>query len=171
MSTVWYMPPATDSFTSKTCHRSIARYTETSPTLNISSSGKGTSAKAYQVSRPLVTSLWNKYRLSLLNHGISHPPDILAWPMVAQACLTIAETMYNHVVEDAIKACPRLQPHQVRTLFKDFSLHRVNEAWTRALDMTERCTTSSRSGAQEHQPRHRTDWPRRGPIPTTCMTA
>ena len=57
---------------------------------------KGTSAKAYQVSRPLVTSLWNKYRLSLLNHGISHP-DILAWPMVAQACLTIAETMYNHV--------------------------------------------------------------------------
>ena len=97
---------------------------------------KGTSAKAYQVSRPLVTSLWNKYRLSLLNHGISHP-DILAWPMVAQACLTIAETMYNHVVEDAIKACQRLQPHQVRTLFKDFSLHRVNEAWTRALDMTE----------------------------------
>ena len=97
---------------------------------------KGTSAKAYQVSRPLVTSLWNKYRLSLLNHGISHP-DILAWPMVAQACLTIAETIYNHVVEDAIKACPRLQPHQVRTLFKDFSLHRVNEAWTRALDMTE----------------------------------
>lgn len=97
---------------------------------------KGTSAKAYQVSRPLVTSLWNKYRLSLLNHGVKHA-DILAWPMVAQACLTIACNMHTTAVKDAMEACTMLQAHQVRNLFKDFSLHRVSEAWTRALDMTE----------------------------------
>jgi succinate dehydrogenase/fumarate reductase flavoprotein subunit len=36
-----------------------------------------------------------------------------------------------------MEACTMLQAHQVRNLFKDFSLHRVREAWTRALDMTE----------------------------------
>lgn len=97
---------------------------------------KGTSARAYQVSRPLVTSLWNKYRLSLINHGVKHA-DILAWPMVAQACLTIADNMFHHAIRDAISVCTLLQPHQVRDLFKDFSLHRVSTAWTRALDMTE----------------------------------
>lgn len=30
-----------------------------------------------------------------------------------------------------------LQPHQVRKLFANFSLHRVREAWTRAVMMTE----------------------------------
>ena len=114
------MPLQTDFSTSKTYHRSI----------------EGTSAKDYQVSRPLVTSLWNKYRLSLLNHGVKHA-DILAWPMVAQACLTIACNMHTTAVKDAMEACTMLQAHQVRNLFKDFSLHRVREAWTRALDMTE----------------------------------
>lgn len=97
---------------------------------------KGTSARAYQVSRPLVTSLWNKYRLSLLNHGIKNA-EILAWPMVGQACLTLAVDIFHHAVDDAIQAVPMLQPHQVRGLFKDFNLHRVREAWTRALMMTE----------------------------------
>lgn len=97
---------------------------------------KGTSGKAYNVSRPLVTSLWNKYRLSLLNHGIKNA-EILAWPMVGQACLTLAVDIYHHAVDDAIKAVTMLQPHQVRGLFKDFSLHRVRQAWTRALEMTE----------------------------------
>lgn len=97
---------------------------------------KGTSGTAYNVSRPLVTSLWNKYRLSLINHKIPNP-DILAWAMVGQACLTLAVDMYDHVINDAIKGLSMLQPHQVRKLFANFSLHRVREAWTRAVMMTE----------------------------------
>ena len=97
---------------------------------------KGTSGTAYQISRPLVTSLHNKYRLSLINHKIPNP-DILAWAMVAQACLTLAVDMHAHAVDDAIQALPMFQPHQVRGLFANFSLHRVREAWTRALEMTE----------------------------------
>jgi succinate dehydrogenase/fumarate reductase flavoprotein subunit len=36
-----------------------------------------------------------------------------------------------------MQACPMLQPHQIRHLFKDFSLQRVREAWTRAMLLTE----------------------------------
>lgn len=100
---------------------------------------KGTSAKAYTISRPLVTSLWNKYRLSLLNHYVKNEVP-LAWAMVAQACLTLACDIYSHAIDDAIQAVPILQPHQIRGLFKDFSLQRVREAWTRALMMTENLT-------------------------------
>lgn len=97
---------------------------------------KGTSAKAYQVSRPLVTSLWNKYRLSLLNHHVANAEQ-LAWACVGQAVLTLAGDIYQTALRDAHAACPILQAHQIRNLFKGFSLHRVQEAWTRALRMTE----------------------------------
>ncbi|MBR1447592.1 MAG: hypothetical protein IJ588_02455 [Prevotella sp.] len=97
---------------------------------------KGTSAKAYQVSRPLVTSLWNKYRLSLLNHKVPHAEQ-LAWACVGQAVLTLACDIFQTAIADAIQAVPMLQPHQVRGLFKDFSLSRVRDAWTRALRLTE----------------------------------
>ena len=97
---------------------------------------KGTSAKAYQVSRPLVTSLWNKYRLSLLNHNVPNA-ETLAWACVGQACLVLAGDIYQTALRDAMQACPMLQPHQIRNLFKDFSLQRVREAWTRAMRLTE----------------------------------
>jgi hypothetical protein len=97
---------------------------------------KGTSGKAYNVSRPLVTSLHNKYRISLVNHGVPNAYQ-LAWAMVGQACLTLACDIYSHAIDDAIVACPSLQPHQVRNFFKDFSLQRVRDAWTRAVCMTE----------------------------------
>jgi len=97
---------------------------------------KGTSAKAYQISRPLVTSLWNKYRLSLVNHHVPNP-DTLAWAFTAQACLSLACDIYHAAIKDANKVVPRLQPFQVENLYKNFSLHRVLEAWTKAVRMTE----------------------------------
>lgn len=97
---------------------------------------KGTSAKAYQVSRPLVTSLWNKYRLSLLNHHVPNAEQ-LAWACVGQAVLTLACDIYETALKDAHSACPILQAHQIRDLFSGFSLRRVREAWTKALRLTE----------------------------------
>lgn len=97
---------------------------------------KGTCAKAYQVSRPLVTSLWNKYRLSLLNHHVPNAEQ-LAWACVGQAVLTLAGDIYETALKDAHSACPMLQVHQIRSLFSGFSLRRVREAWTKALCLTE----------------------------------
>ena len=97
---------------------------------------KGTCAKAYQVSRPLVTSLWNKYRLSLLNHHVPNAEQ-LAWACVGQAVLTLAGDIYETALKDAHSACPMLQAHQIRSLFSGFSLRRVREAWTKALRLTE----------------------------------
>ena len=97
---------------------------------------KGTSGKAYNVSRPLVTSLHNKYRISLINHDVPNAYQ-LAWAMVGQACLTLACDIYSHAIDDAIDACPWFFPYKIRKLFKDFSLQRVRDAWTRAVCMTE----------------------------------
>ena len=97
---------------------------------------KGTSARAYQVSRPLVTSLWNKYRLSLLNHSAPNAEQT-AWAYVGQAVLTLACDIYETVLKDAHSACPMLQAHQIRNLFSGFSIRRVREAWTKAMRLTE----------------------------------
>lgn len=97
---------------------------------------KGTSARAYQVSRPLVTSLWNKYRLSLLNHSVPNAEQ-LAWACVGQAVLTLACDIYETALKDAHSVCTILQEHQIRSLFSGFSLRRVREAWTKALRLTE----------------------------------
>ena len=97
---------------------------------------KGTSARAYQVSRPLVTSLWNKYRLSLLNHSVPNAEQ-LAWACVGQAVLTLACDIYETALKDAHSVCTILQEHQIRSLFSGFSLRRVRDAWTKALRLTE----------------------------------
>ena len=85
----------------------------------------------YTKSRPFITSLWNKYRLSLINHGIAYP-DLLAWPMVATACLRLAEKIFRNILEQIIAdyELPRLL---VGRIFHDFSLETVCYAWQKAM--------------------------------------
>lgn len=49
---------------------------------------KGTGVLAYQKSLPLITSLQNKFRLSLERHGVKHAQQT-AWAMTADAVLQI----------------------------------------------------------------------------------
>lgn len=86
---------------------------------------------AYQKTHPLITSLWNKHRLSLLNHGVDDAANV-AWVLTAQATLELAEQLY----EKAIIECKRgyqLPERLLRNVFSQFSLKHVSEAWRKAL--------------------------------------
>lgn len=95
----------------------------------------GIGASAYTRTRPLVTSLWNKYRLSLQKHGIRQP-DLTAWSMTAQACLELAVAMYDAAVEDCSKGYNIPKPLLER-IFGQFSLKEIARVWRRALDETD----------------------------------
>ena len=86
----------------------------------------------YTKSWPFLTSLWNKYRLSLLNHGIQHP-DIVAWPMVAMSCLQLAQKMYQRTIEEIIDIY-QLPRRLVVNVFRDFDLGNIIKAWYKAVD-------------------------------------
>lgn len=86
---------------------------------------------AYTKTRPLISSLWNKYRLSLVNHGIADAEHV-AWVMTAQAAIDLALTMY----EGAMREATRMTQLPRRTLdgvFSQFSLRRVSQLWQRAM--------------------------------------
>ena len=86
---------------------------------------------AYQKTRPLITSLWNKHRLSLLNHGVKDA-DKVAWVITAQAALELAEQLYEKAICECIDGY-KLPERMVRGVFGQFSLKKVSERWRRAL--------------------------------------
>lgn len=97
---------------------------------------KGMGAEAHQISRPLVTSLWNKYRLSLIHHQMPYA-EHTAWPMVAMACLSLAVSIYNTAVDKAVTNINYPRQDKISAIFADLSLQRVLDAWKKALLMTE----------------------------------
>lgn len=94
-----------------------------------------TGANAYHDSRPLVTSLVNKYRLSLLKHDVRQA-DLLAWPMAALACLELARQIYKVTLQVVIDT-HNLPRSIVDEVFSQFSLSRVSACWHTALIMTD----------------------------------
>ena len=92
-----------------------------------------TGCSAYEKTRPLITSLWNKHRLALINHGIGEAEHV-AWVLTAHATLELAVVQHEKVITDCINDL-RI-PHAVmREVFGQFSLQRVLEAWRRAMLM------------------------------------
>lgn len=89
----------------------------------------------YNKSWPFITSLWNKYRLSLINHHIEHP-ELLAWPMVAMSCLELARKLYQRVLDEAIEEY-KFSRRLVERTFKDFDIDPVVKAWHKALSLLE----------------------------------
>lgn len=89
----------------------------------------------YNNTRPLVTSLVHKYRLSMEKHGVKHA-QLLAWCHTAMVAMHIAHRAYHAVIEDAIanSPCPRWL---VESIFKDFDLAPVCKAWDKAVQMTD----------------------------------
>ena len=86
---------------------------------------------AYQKTRPLITSLWNKHRLSLLNHHVKDA-DKVAWVITAQAALELAEQLYEKAIRECVDGY-KLPDRMVRGVFCQFSLKKVSERWRRAL--------------------------------------
>ena len=96
---------------------------------------EGTGALAYQKSLPLVSSLWNKFRLSMQGHGVPHA-DLAAWGMVGTTVLELSESIYRRSLRSVFEACDGLIPTEtLHRIYGPFSLKRVCNAWQHALDM------------------------------------
>lgn len=101
---------------------------------------QGLGARAYTEGRPWITSLQNKYRLSLQGHGVEHA-DILAWVMAAQACLELACTMYEEQIRQCV-ATWHIPEENLRPVFGLFSMHRTADLWYQAMTQTDRTITT-----------------------------
>ena len=92
---------------------------------------KGIGGPAYQKTRPMITSLWNKYRLSLVNNNVQDAEHV-AWVMTAQAALDLSLALF----ESAAKECEvglKLHRKVIDEVFSQFSLKTVSKDWMRAL--------------------------------------
>lgn len=93
---------------------------------------------AYYREHQWVTSLWNKFRLSLIDHHVPNE-DIVAWGMTADACLKTALSIYENslLVAERENGVPMTV---LRTIFGSLSIASVERRWDRAMMMLEPLT-------------------------------
>ncbi len=92
---------------------------------------KGVGGVAYAKTKPHITSLWNKYRVSLIKHDVKDAEHV-AWVMTAQAAIDLSLAMY----ESAMKECEtgmNLHRKLLDGIFGQFSLKTVSKEWMRAM--------------------------------------
>lgn len=89
---------------------------------------------AYMKTKPLITSLWNKYRVSLISHKVPHA-DLMAWPMAAMCTLKLAVKAYNSGVQGVCNTW-KLPKRVVDGVFGQLSLEQVAKSWANALMLT-----------------------------------
>ena len=92
---------------------------------------KGVGGVAYAKTQPHITSLWNKYRVSLIKHDVKDAEHV-AWVMTAQAAIDLSLAMY----ESAMKECEtgmNLHRKLLDGIFGQFSLKTVSKDWMRAM--------------------------------------
>lgn len=90
-----------------------------------------TGASAYQRTQPEITSLANKYRLSLQKHGAKDAEHV-AWVMTAMASLELAGQLYERIINESVKSYGlprRIFDH----VFSQFSLSEISKAWCKAM--------------------------------------
>lgn len=92
---------------------------------------KGVGAVAHKKTKPMITSLWNKYRLSLINHHVADA-DHVAWVMTAQACIDLSIRLHDHALKECTNGY-RLPRPLLDHVFGQFSLTRVSRSWYRAM--------------------------------------
>ena len=90
-----------------------------------------TGAQAYTKTKPMITSLWNKYRLSLQSHNVKEA-EHLAWVMTATAALELAVNLYKRAIKDIVESY-KLPRHLVEYVFSQFSLEPVRKRWNEAM--------------------------------------
>jgi len=92
---------------------------------------QGLGTKAYMESKKWVSSLENKYRLSLDRHGVQNSLP-LSKVMAAQACIELSCSMYDDVIATCISNYN--VPYKfINGLFKPFSLRNVSPVWYKAM--------------------------------------
>lgn len=96
---------------------------------------EGTGSLAYQKSQPLIGSLHNKFRLSLVKHGVPQPEQV-AWGLVGANVLELAVVVWHRAMKSAHEAFDGLLTQDfVEQLYRPFSLHRVSQAWLKAITL------------------------------------
>jgi hypothetical protein len=94
---------------------------------------KSTGAHAYLKSQPLIGSLHNKFRLSLLNHGVPYP-ELVAWGLVGASVLELAQETWQRTMRSVQEACDNLLILQdIERIYRAFSPQRMSLAWQKAL--------------------------------------
>ncbi len=94
-----------------------------------------TGATAYAQKRTWAVNLWNKYRLSMLHHGVPHE-DIVAWGMVGSASLRLAQCIYENNIEVAVQDHGIPKP-LLEVLFGGLNIKTVADRWDAALPLIE----------------------------------
>lgn len=86
---------------------------------------------AYQQTQPFITSLWNKYRLSLLSHKVPDAEHV-AWVLTASAALQLATSLHRRAINQCVTDMD--VPECVAgSIFAQFSVKKVLDAWNRAM--------------------------------------
>ena len=93
---------------------------------------KGTGSLAMAKSKPLVTSLQNKFRLSLERHGVRHAQQT-AWAMTADAVLQLAVETWERTMRSCHEALPMLELSFVEKIWAPFSPKTAADLWRKAL--------------------------------------
>ena len=96
---------------------------------------KGVGAVAYGKTKPMVTSLWNKYRVSLLSHDVKDAEHV-AWVMTTQAALDLAVVLYKKSIEECRNSYG-LNESILTSIFGQFNLQTIADDWRRAMLLLE----------------------------------
>lgn len=106
-------------------------------------------AQAYEKTLPLVTSLWNKYRVSLIGHNIQQP-DIMAWALTGTAALSMADKTFEAMLTTLLEDY-QLPKELSRQVFTDFSMRKVHDAWKKACLMTDPASSDYKLNSTEER--------------------
>lgn len=86
---------------------------------------------AYQKTLPLLTSLWNKHRLSLQHHGVPDAEHV-AWVLTASTTLELAAYLYRRAINQCVNEM-KIPRHICERVFGQFDIRRVADAWYSAM--------------------------------------
>lgn len=86
--------------------------------------------QAYSRTRPFVTSLVNKFRLSLESHGIKDA-DIVAWIITATTCQKIAVRVYGSALRSAGNMAG-IATSKLNKIYRVFNMRLICELWMKA---------------------------------------
>ena len=92
-------------------------------------------AQVYQHTRPMLTSLQNKYRIAL-EHIDAEDAEIYSWALTAQLCLELAVFVHNEVLWPLPQGI-NLRREVVKAVFGKFSLRKVAKKWYKAITLTD----------------------------------
>lgn len=97
-----------------------------------------TGASAYSQKRQWVTNLWNKFRLSCINHDVPDASTV-AWAMAAEACLLLAVSVHENWMRVGAEdyGIPSLL---LTEIFGQLSLAKVERQWSKASSLLEPLT-------------------------------